>query len=118
VHKKLTAEQRLANYWRKKTGLEWSDFDIFDQGKKPPKGTGARGQSVLLDKSATWEEVNREIGWLILRGFPLTYEEYHVATACHYLRGEEPYEVFFKKRWYESESHRGYGSNLREVLGV
>jgi hypothetical protein len=109
--KKLEPEERLANYWRRKTGLQWSDFDIF-AGKQPTDRTDFRRPRIDFEKETDWRHIKHEIGWIIMYGYPLTYEEYHVAQGIYYIIGEVPYMDFFKHHWYESAYKRGYHSPI------
>jgi hypothetical protein len=109
-------EARLATYWRARTGLAWSDFDIFDPTKSPPKGTSSRPRPIdLKDKEITLAEYIRDIAFIIAGGFPLSFQEFHVALATGFLMSEVPYETYFKKFWYENAESRGYDSDLRQA---
>jgi hypothetical protein len=119
MRQRLTPEAKLANYWRKRTGLSWSDFDVF-QGKTPPAGTSCRSPYWVLDAVANLtkpvNELIREIAFLIVDGYPLNFEEYHLAVASHYLLADGiAYEEFYRKHWYEDKEKRGYGTPPRKA---
>ncbi len=105
-----TPEARLADYWRARTGLAWSDFDVF-AGKQCPKGTTSRIPVAGLEvfRTRPFFEFIDMIGDMILRGYPLSREEYHVALAVGYLLGDFPYEEFYREHWHENAARRGYG---------
>lgn len=107
-------EKRLAEYWREKTGLGWSDFDIF-QGKECPKGTNCRNPYWITTaenlKTGNIALIIREIALIIANGFPLSFVEYHIAIAERMLLGDGiSYEDFYKNHWFENEKRRGYSS--------
>lgn len=107
----MTPEQRLAEYWRKKTGLDWSDFDAMDPVKRLKNPIWQRDPPLEAKKvdEMTWDQITSYVAMQIMRGFPLTFEEYHIAIANRLLLTELPYEKFYKTRWYENKDKRGYG---------
>jgi hypothetical protein len=118
--RKLTPEARLANYWRKRTGLPWVLFDVF-QGVPQPDGVhysrsphwvfGPSGEDPHRDSLAS---LKRELAHLIAQGYPLNLAEYHLAIAFGYLLADGiPYEEFYRKHWYENAERFGYGAQLR-----
>ncbi len=102
------AEARLADYWRARTGLDWSDFDIFDKSKQRPTFP-LRVRHAEIDLNLS--DARGRVGDLITLGFPLSRLEYYFAIAHSFLLTEMPYEVFYKAAWYENEEERGYGWN-------
>lgn len=106
-------EAMLAEFWREKSGLAWSDFDAIG-GKKPPPGIGARGEAVVFSMNGKDAETQLavilgRVSMLIFRGFPLSEGEFHLAIAASYLLTDLPYVEFFKTRWWENNVGRGYG---------
>lgn len=119
--KRLTPEARLANHWRKKTGLPWVQFDVF-QGE-PPAGTRpGRSHWWIYDPHSKdpgpykddLAVLKRELLLLVFGGHPLNFAEYHLAIAFGYLLVDGiPYEEFYRKRWFENATHFGYGKPPR-----
>lgn len=109
-------EHKLADYWAKKSNLEWSVWDGL-LGKRHDK---FQSYPALLignippqkRKDIDMVRVLEDVGLRILHGFPLSYIEYHIAIAFGYLcpNKEIPYETFYKKHWVETETHFGYGA--------
>ncbi len=107
-----TPEERLADYWRAKTGLDWSDFDVFS-GKRPTLGTSCRAPALdFKQRGLTIEVAEDAVGWNLLKGYPLSREEYYFALARHLVLSDLPYEQFFQTRWWENADQRGYGVAL------
>lgn len=107
----FAAEKRLAEYWRKKTGLPFSDFDLF-AGIDPPAGTNRIRQAAIQDLAEpdrlveNWHKISN----FLLRGAPLTRREYAFAIATDLIVGPHlEYEEFFRTRWYENAERRSYG---------
>lgn len=117
--RKLTPEARLANYWRKRTGLPWVLFDVF-QGVPPPEGVyyGRSPEWIFTqDKLELFKDLavlRQELCHLVARGHPLNFAEYHLAVAFGYLLADGiPYEEFYRKHWYENAERFSYGAQLR-----
>jgi hypothetical protein len=107
----LDAEKRLADYWRARTGLEWSDFDIFDPTKTRPKGVSVRYpyEEIDLDAKGNLSKTRGLIGDVVASGFPLSRREFYMAVGFAFLLTDLPYEMFYKVGWYENAQERGYG---------
>lgn len=106
----MDAEKRLANYWRDKTGLEWSDFDGFDESKKtPPNIRRRRSVMNMSTRDVRWKDVYDRIAEILCEGFPLSREEYHFALTTKLILSDLPYEIFYKVAWHEDKDYRWYG---------
>lgn len=100
--------QELANYWRARSGLDWVMFDgLF--GKPWPEGVKFGRVPRNWATDASYKEILQDISWHIMRGFPLTFEEFHVACGAGLLLADLDYLTFFKTRWYETATEVGYG---------
>jgi hypothetical protein len=133
--KKTSPEFRLAEFWRSKAGLEYSEFDRLlgeespAHAKKPSTRSTARAEPRDYDMNPDLPEriergstahkayvarrlyddidMTREY---VARGLPLSRREYYMALAMGYIMGDRPYEEFFQTRWYETEDVCGFGS--------
>lgn len=105
-------EAELANYWREKTGLEWSDFDVFNDDPKRVAPRYCRGQAMVMREmeKRPLNETTSVIAGLIWNGWPLSREEYYVALAVGLIVGDVSYTDFFKYHWFENKEKRGYSS--------
>lgn len=109
-----TPEEKLANHWRQRANLKWSDFDAFT-GRKPPRDADVGPARMVTEVNlkngvVTFEAAMRELCLLIWNGFPLSFFEYHLAVALHLLLADGiPYEDFYVHRWHETAASRGYG---------
>jgi hypothetical protein len=114
-------EVRLADYWRKRVGGVYDDFDAI-LGRPKPAGYTQRHREAEYDvvvplpgqkssaEGMTVKDLRHTICCLVAGGFPLSFGEYHVAIAVGVLLAADvPYEAFFRTRWHETATHRGYG---------
>lgn len=106
----FAAERRLAEYWRKKAGIAFSDFDLI-LGAAPPadQQRSARGPALDFNKAEHWARNGDVVDGMILRGAPLSRLEFHWAVATRGLLTDLEYEEFFRTKWYETAKRRGYG---------
>lgn len=118
VAEESTPEARLADYWRARSKLPWSDFDVFTE-RKAPEGVSVRGRAVVLKEymPRPLAELGELIAGLVWNGWPLSREEYYIAVALGFLLVDRPYEEFYKERWHETAKQRGYGP-LEETTDV
>lgn len=109
--KKQSPEKRLSNYWKEKNGLEYSDFDgiIGNAPRGLTRGTGLNINIMGEPNSPIrFAEITGEISNFIWKGFPLSFQEYHIAIALGLLLTELPYEEFYTTCWFENEIEHGY----------
>jgi hypothetical protein len=111
-------EKKLKKFWRKKAGIDYSDFEaLFNV--RPPSGNSNRepAYDVMTPRphckasadDMTIAEIRSKLSHIIAAGLPLSYSEYHLAIAFGLLLSEEfTYEEFFRLRWHETPTHRGY----------
>lgn len=120
----LGREQQLADFWRGRSGLKYSDFDAVC-GVPPPAGLTVNSREPAYDvqqpnvyKKANADDrvvkdIRHSIAHLIAGGYPLSFGEYHLAIAFGFLLADGIlYDVFFTQRWHETEHHRSYGPGL------
>jgi len=112
----LKGERKLAEYWKAKTGLTFSDFEMI-LGEEAPEefGLSTRERALELDPGRDRYTVSELKAWLagiILQGFPLSRMEYYLACAFGQLSGEGiTHDEFYKTQWHETPTHRAYGSS-------
>lgn len=135
---KPTVEERLAAYWRKKSKLQFSDFDWIlgpespAWDKKPRPTRVMRGEEIdfrlrneqldglrgdARDQAMTkhlYDSVNKVADYIAM-GLPLSWREFHIAIGLGYLITELPYEEFYKTRWAEDADGRGYGYKTKKA---
>ncbi len=109
--KRLTATAKLANYWKRRSKLLESDFDVFQD--QEVRGGRSRywilTEGKLRNATVTFDDAVCELAHLIATGYPLNEFEYHLAVACHYLLADGiAYEDFYKHHWHETRESRGY----------
>lgn len=101
-----TPEQRLQAYWGGRPEItnnnRSSDWDDVVRSVKLRDG-------LIQDSNASLQSPRSAVTQQIAEGLPLTRAEYYFALACGFLMGDRPYEEFFRERWHETSTHRGYG---------
>jgi hypothetical protein len=103
-----TPEERLADYWRKKANLKFSDFDSIVGKVIPDQRTREPAYALRTNDKDLASQISA-IGQLVVQGYPLSKREYHIAIGMGWIMGETPYEEFYKTHWYETATQRGYG---------
>lgn len=131
---KTTPERRLADFWRSRAGVAFSEFDRLIGDESPVHGRGptiramSRREPIDFDlNSEPPERIERgstshkvhaarqlhddvdSLREYVARGLPLSRREYYMALAMGYLMGDLPYEEFFQTHWFETAQECGLG---------
>lgn len=113
---RVRPEERLAALWRRRAGIDYSDFDaVLDV----PRPDDVRGREPAYDvyqplphrtaDGLTVKALRHTVAALIATGYPLSFGEYHLAVAFGFLLADGvPYETFYRTRWHETATHRAY----------
>jgi hypothetical protein len=131
---KTTPERRLADFWRSRAGIPYSEFDRLIGSESPaheakpviramsrrepidfnlnPDVTtkGYRNTRDMRDgvQKQLYDDVD-SLREYVARGLPLSRREYYMALAMGYLMGDLPYEEFFQTHWFETAQECGLG---------
>lgn len=105
--RKMSQERQLEEYWNK----HYKNDNAF-KGVVPDQMYKLKASATFAAPSTEilWKEVKSLICEKVVEGNPLARDEYYIALACGFLMGDRPYMEFFKTRWHETDTHKGYCS--------
>lgn len=126
MKKTIHDAQWFADYWRKKSKVTYSVWDNILHVPRPadvhirdspalvlraPYGSDMKDEDKKMVREFKLKDMLDHCTEQIVKGFPLTFPEYHIAVGFGLLTPPEgtSYKEFFLKRWHETASHFGYG---------
>jgi hypothetical protein len=129
-------ERRLADFWRSRAGIEYSEFDRLI-GEASPVHDKKKSVRILARQEPIDYDLNPDLPGFdvrrdpekyraavgtrlydqcdatreyVARGLPLARREYYMALALGYIMGDLPYEEFYRTRWFETAKECGFGN--------